>query len=174
MPGFLCFNLIKGKTEEDCSIYAPHTTWRSQQDFITWTKSESFRGAHKNAGAHSKLYLGQPEFEDFKAVVEEYTPERAALMSGVPADQIDKAGAAAKQVAQPLPLPDRQAAVHRAPHSPARARVRVGASPHAEARGVAHQDRSPVAAAHGRGIPGGSESGSKLPSFSRWACGKVQ
>ena len=69
VPGFLCFDLIKGKTEKSCTIYASHTTWGIQQDFITWTKSESFRGAHKNAGAHSKLYLGQPEFEDFKAVL---------------------------------------------------------------------------------------------------------
>jgi predicted molibdopterin-dependent oxidoreductase YjgC len=30
-------------------------------------------------------------FEAFKAVIEEYTPERAALMSGVPADQIELA-----------------------------------------------------------------------------------
>ena len=30
-------------------------------------------------------------FEEFAAVVEEYTPERAALLSGVPADQIERA-----------------------------------------------------------------------------------
>ena len=49
VPGFLFFDLIKGKTEKGCAIYASHTTWRNQQDFLTWTKSESFRRAHKNA-----------------------------------------------------------------------------------------------------------------------------
>ena len=69
VPGFLSFNLIKGKTAQDYIIYASHTTWKSQQDFLAWTKSESFRRAHKNAGAHSELYLGHPEFEGFEVVL---------------------------------------------------------------------------------------------------------
>ena len=69
VPGFLSFNLIKGKTAEDYIIYASHTTWKSQQDFLAWTKSESFRRAHKNAGVHSELYLGHPEFEGFEVVL---------------------------------------------------------------------------------------------------------
>ncbi|MEC7442812.1 MAG: antibiotic biosynthesis monooxygenase [Pseudomonadota bacterium] len=69
VPGFLFFDLIKGKTEKGCAIYASHTTWRNQQDFLTWTKSESFRRAHKNAGDYSKLYLGHPEFEGFEVAL---------------------------------------------------------------------------------------------------------
>ena len=57
VPGFLSFNLIKGKPTEEYILYASHTTWQSEQDFLNWTKSESFRAAHKNAGAHSDLYL---------------------------------------------------------------------------------------------------------------------
>ena len=69
VPGFLSFNLIKGKPTEEYILYASHTTWQSEQDFLNWTKSESFRAAHKNAGAHSDLYLGHPEFEGFKVVL---------------------------------------------------------------------------------------------------------
>jgi len=69
VPGFLSFNLVKGKSTEEYIIYASHTTWRSEEDFLNWTKSESFRSAHKNAGAHSDLYLGHPEFEGFKVVL---------------------------------------------------------------------------------------------------------
>ena len=65
VPGFLSFNLIKGKTAEDYIIYASHTTWKSQQDFLAW----AFRRAHKNAGAHSEFYLGHPEFEGFEVVL---------------------------------------------------------------------------------------------------------
>ena len=69
VPGFLSFNLIKGKPTDEYILYASHTTWQSEQDFLNWTKSESFRAAHKNAGAHSDLYLGHPEFEGFKVVL---------------------------------------------------------------------------------------------------------
>ncbi|MEC9101362.1 MAG: antibiotic biosynthesis monooxygenase [Pseudomonadota bacterium] len=69
VPGFLSFNLIKGKPTEEYILYASHTTWQSEQDFLNWTKSESFRAAHKNAGTHSDLYLGHPEFEGFKVVL---------------------------------------------------------------------------------------------------------
>tara|TARA_Y100000739_G_C20165452_1_gene265292 strand:- start:20 stop:310 length:291 start_codon:yes stop_codon:yes gene_type:complete len=69
VPGFLSFNLIKGKATDECIVYASHTTWQTEQDFLNWTKSESFRIAHKNAGRHSDLYLGHPEFEGFKVVL---------------------------------------------------------------------------------------------------------
>ena len=36
VPGFLFFDLIKGRKEEDCIIYASHTTWKSQQNSLTW------------------------------------------------------------------------------------------------------------------------------------------
>jgi hypothetical protein len=53
--------------------------------------------------------------------------------------------------------------------------VRVRASLHAEVRGVAHQHGAAVArVVHGRGKPGGSASGSRPPSCSRWDWGVVQ
>ena len=69
VPGFKKFNLIKGKTTEDFTLYASHSIWNSKKDFINWTKSEAFKLAHKNAGQHKDLYLGAPNFEGFEVVL---------------------------------------------------------------------------------------------------------
>lgn len=65
VPGFLTFHLLKGPEKEDHVLYASHSTWRSETDFVNWTKSEAFRKAHAGAGANKPLYLGHPEFEGF-------------------------------------------------------------------------------------------------------------
>ena len=69
VKGFKRFNLIKGKSELDYTLYASHSTWESEEDFINWKKSESFRLAHKNAGKFSEIYIGHPIFEGFKVVI---------------------------------------------------------------------------------------------------------
>ena len=69
VPGFKEFHLVKGKKTDEFSLYASHSIWNSQEDFINWTKSEAFRLAHKNAGQHKDLYLGAPEFEGFERVL---------------------------------------------------------------------------------------------------------
>ena len=71
VPGFEKFNLVKGKMDKDetFTLYASHTVWRSEDDFLNWTKSEAFRQAHKGAGAHSDVYLEHPEFEGFTAAL---------------------------------------------------------------------------------------------------------
>jgi len=66
---FINFNLIKGKENDEFTIYASHSTWSSEIDFINWTKSESFREAHKNAGQSKEIYIGHPEFEGFNVVL---------------------------------------------------------------------------------------------------------
>ena len=68
VPGFLEFHLVRGKTEETHTLYASHSTWKSQDDFVNWTKSEAFRQAHKRAGEHSDIYLGHPVFEGFEVI----------------------------------------------------------------------------------------------------------
>jgi heme-degrading monooxygenase HmoA len=70
MPGFVEFHLLRGATkeEEGYTLFASHTVWRSQDDFLAWTKSENFRNAHKNAGDNKPLYLGHPQFEGFSVV----------------------------------------------------------------------------------------------------------
>jgi len=69
VPGFREFNLIRGDDSGEYTLYASHTTWDSKTDFVTWTKSKSFREAHKNAGSHGDIYLGHPVFEGFEIVL---------------------------------------------------------------------------------------------------------
>jgi heme-degrading monooxygenase HmoA len=68
MAGFASFNLLRGPQGEDYSLYASHTVWDSQADFLAWTKSEQFRDAHKDAGKGPSLTIGHPVFEGFEAV----------------------------------------------------------------------------------------------------------
>ena len=69
VKGFKNFNLIKGDTNKDYSLYSSHSTWESKEDFINWTKSEAFRQAHKNAGEHRSVYLDHPIFEGFEVII---------------------------------------------------------------------------------------------------------
>ena len=69
VAGFLEFHLVKGGTEESHTLYASQSTSKSQTDFVNWTKSESFRQAHKGAGEHSDVYLGHPIFEGFEVII---------------------------------------------------------------------------------------------------------
>ena len=69
VTGFLDFHLIRGESNEDFTLYASHSTWDTEDDFTNWTKSDSFRKAHKNAGEHSDVYIGHPIFEGFKVII---------------------------------------------------------------------------------------------------------
>ncbi|AWC23578.1 heme-degrading monooxygenase IsdG [Aminobacter sp. MSH1] len=70
MKGFREFHLLRGPVNEaeDYTLYASHTVWASQDDFVAWTKSENFRAAHKNAGSSKASYVGHPQFEGFSVV----------------------------------------------------------------------------------------------------------
>ena len=69
VEGFKNFNLIRGETYEDHTLYVSHSTWQSKEDFANWTKSEAFRQAHRGAGENKRLYLGHPIFEGFEVVI---------------------------------------------------------------------------------------------------------
>lgn len=69
VDGFINFNLIKGKVNDEFTLYASHSTWKSKNHFENWTKSDSFRLAHKNAGMHKEIYIGHPEFEGFEVII---------------------------------------------------------------------------------------------------------
>ena len=69
VSGFKNFNLVRGATYEDHTLYASHSTWDSEADFVNWTKSEAFRLAHKGAGKSKGIYLGHPVFEGFEVVL---------------------------------------------------------------------------------------------------------
>ena len=67
--GFISFNLLRGDSTDEYTLYSSHSIWQSKEHFIAWTKSEAFRKAHKNAGENKPLYLGHPEFEGFNIVL---------------------------------------------------------------------------------------------------------
>ncbi len=69
VPGFKKFNLLQGSTDEQCTLFASHSIWDSEEAFVNWTQSEAFRKAHANAGESKGVYLGPPKFEGFTAVL---------------------------------------------------------------------------------------------------------
>ncbi|WP_207062336.1 antibiotic biosynthesis monooxygenase [Motiliproteus sp. SC1-56] len=69
VPGFKAFNLLRGPTGDDHTLYASHTQWESQAAFDAWTRSEAFRKAHANAASPKGIYLGPPRFEGFESVL---------------------------------------------------------------------------------------------------------
>ena len=69
VPGFVAFNLVRGAKEESHTLYASHSTWKSRDFFVNWTKSDAFRKAHQGAGEHSDVYIGHPVFEGFEVVL---------------------------------------------------------------------------------------------------------
>ena len=70
MKGFEQFHLLRGPVNEaeGYTLFASHTVWASQEDFVAWTKSENFRAAHRNAGSNKAVYIGHPQFEGFSVV----------------------------------------------------------------------------------------------------------
>ncbi|MBI78476.1 MAG: antibiotic biosynthesis monooxygenase [Rhodospirillaceae bacterium] len=69
VPGFIEFHLLKSKNNAKHALYTSQSTWISEDDFSNWTKSDSFRQAHKGADRHSDIYLGHPKFEGFEVIM---------------------------------------------------------------------------------------------------------
>ena len=69
VPGFIKFHLVKGEKKEKHTLYASHSTWESEKDFVNWTKSDAFRQAHKGVKVHSNVYLDHPVFEGFYVII---------------------------------------------------------------------------------------------------------
>ncbi len=70
VPGFVSFNLLRGATTDEHTLFASHSVWESEQAFTDWTHSEAFRKAHMSAGQSPRdLYLGPPQLELFNAVL---------------------------------------------------------------------------------------------------------
>ena len=65
IKGFKKFNLFKGSINKEFTLYIFHSEWNSETDFINWTKSDSFKIAHKDPNSQSNLYLGPPDFEGY-------------------------------------------------------------------------------------------------------------
>lgn len=70
VPGFMQFNLLQGQRFDQYTLFASHSVWESEQAFDDWTRSETFRRAHANAGEKTRdVYLGPPQLEFFDAVI---------------------------------------------------------------------------------------------------------
>lgn len=69
VPGFRNFNLLRGPSGDEYTLFASHSTWDSRQAFEDWTHSEAFRKAHRGAGDTKGIYLGHPQVEMFDAVL---------------------------------------------------------------------------------------------------------
>ena len=70
VPGFVEFHLLRGPEVETHTLFASHTIWKDEAAFVAWTKSDAFKQAHAGAGETRGLYIGHPEFEGFKAVMQ--------------------------------------------------------------------------------------------------------
>lgn len=68
VPGFLRFELLRGPSDEEASLYASHSVWASRAAFEAWTESDAFRKAHAQARAPAGTYLGHPVFEGFEVL----------------------------------------------------------------------------------------------------------
>jgi heme-degrading monooxygenase HmoA len=69
VPGFREFHLLKGPSDDECSLYASHTVWENKVAFVAWTESDAFHQAHAQARAPEGTYLGHPDFEGFEVVL---------------------------------------------------------------------------------------------------------
>ncbi|MEY8205821.1 MAG: antibiotic biosynthesis monooxygenase [Bermanella sp.] len=69
VPGFINFNLLRGPTLEEHTLFASHTTWQDKASFEAWTHSDAFKKAHAKAGHTKGLYMGPPNFEGFESVI---------------------------------------------------------------------------------------------------------
>lgn len=69
VPGFKNFHLLRGATNEQHTLFASHSVWESRSAFEDWTRSESFRSAHRNAGDTKGIYLGHPQLELFESAL---------------------------------------------------------------------------------------------------------
>lgn len=69
MDGFREFHLLRGPTDDECTLYASHTIWDSRAAFEAWVASDNFKRAHAQANPPKGTYLGHPIFEGFEVVV---------------------------------------------------------------------------------------------------------
>src|SRR3569832_2977950 len=69
VPGFKEFHLLRGASDDNCTLFASHSIWESRAAFEVWTKSEAFRRALALAGAACVFFLGLLLFVGFVAVL---------------------------------------------------------------------------------------------------------
>ena len=65
VKGFKKLDLFKGIETDEFSLYIFYSEWNSESDFISQTKSNLFKSAHKNPTSQKSLYLGPPDFDGY-------------------------------------------------------------------------------------------------------------
>lgn len=69
VAGFQDFHLLRGPSDDECTLYASHVVWDSREHFTAWTESEEFKKAHGKARSPEGTLLGHPQFEGFDVVL---------------------------------------------------------------------------------------------------------
>ena len=69
VKGFQKFNLLRGETNKNVTLFTSHSTWDSKADFENWKKSDAFKKAHSGGGQYQGIYLRHPEFEGFEVIL---------------------------------------------------------------------------------------------------------
>jgi heme-degrading monooxygenase HmoA len=69
VPGFRAFHLLRGPTDDECTLFASHVVWDSREHFRAWVESDAFKKAHGQSRAPEGTYLGHPTFEGFDVVL---------------------------------------------------------------------------------------------------------
>ena len=71
VPGFREFQLLRGPSDDEATLFASHTVWESREAFEAWTRSEAFRKAHAQARTPEGVLQGPPRLELYEAALEE-------------------------------------------------------------------------------------------------------
>ncbi len=69
VQGFREFHLLRGETDDGITRYVSHSLWDSETAFRNWTRSESFRRSHGQAGSSEGTVAGHPQFEGYEIVL---------------------------------------------------------------------------------------------------------
>ena len=67
--GFKDFQLLRGPTVEDETLYVSHSLWESREAFDGWRHSDAFKKGHAAARTPEGTVLAHPELETFEVVL---------------------------------------------------------------------------------------------------------
>lgn len=72
MKGFNRFYLLKGKTEEEYTLFSSFAEWETKADFEAWVNSEQFRSTHRNTNSrpnNKDIYFEPAQLECFERIL---------------------------------------------------------------------------------------------------------
>ena len=72
VPGFVAFALLKNSdaAADGTTEFVSHSTWRSREDFDSWTNSESFTRGHAQ-GSVAGILAGHPVVSLYETILEQ-------------------------------------------------------------------------------------------------------